>query len=120
MKTFYHASPAHLAIGTILTGGRDGGMGYRHEAVCLTDCAAPHCTVLQAAVDGDWTVYEVRPISGLGYEPANDEWQADSAEVVRVAGSAVEMALYGAEGARLSTSDFGPYAGLYYSLATRD
>ena len=83
---FYHASPRRFRHGDILTGGHDGGYGYAHSNVCMTDGPAPHGTVAHKAVEENWLVYEVEPVGSVSYVEGNHEFQSKQAKVLRCIG----------------------------------
>lgn len=85
----YHASPRRFRRGDVLEGGREGGAGYAHEAVCMSDTPAPHGTVSTRAIAENWYVYRVRPHRcRAAYVEGNGEYQADRAEVLELVGRA--------------------------------
>ncbi len=94
---FYHASPRRFRCGTILTGGRPGGFGSEHPNVCLTTGTAPHGTVMREALEGDWFVYEVEPLYGVGYVEGNAELQTRAARVLKMVGRARGMSEHAAK-----------------------
>ena len=86
VRTYYHASPKRFKHGDILTGGHEGGYGYCHHNVCLTDSPSPHYTVHDKAVEENWFVYEVEPLGRVSFASGNDEFQTKAAKVLRLIG----------------------------------
>jgi hypothetical protein len=103
---FYHASPRRFRHGDLLTGGHDGGYGYPHPNVCMTNSPAPHGTVAHKAVEENWLVYEVQPNGTVTHNEGNGEYQARSATVLQCVGRAAALAAKPQPGARAEKTEW--------------
>lgn len=84
---YFHASPVRFRYGDILTGGHEGGAGYKHWDVCMTNSPVPHATISDK-VTRSWHVYEVEPLYRVGFCEGNGEYQTKAARVIRRVGNA--------------------------------
>ena len=86
---YFHASPFHFSPGDVLH-GRSCGVDpqSRVPVVFLNQSPMPHYSIWDRAVQENWFVYEVRPLSRVRFDRSWDEAFSTHVEVVRRVGHA--------------------------------